>query len=366
MKVFNILAVVSLAILIAITCHYAVGQTSSHPRWHTVKQLPEHRWKEIKLDLDPTEPGNVLRPPVLTGIFFLNDNSGWAVGEGGVIVKTHDGGKTWKTNALTPKTYLYDVFFANEQFGWAVGRLDEENQGAVFETEDGGANWILEKTFDGFDLGSMNGVWFSDQLHGWVAGTVEKDGTDYGIIFETDDGGHHWIEQYNRESKNGLYKVRFMDRARGWALARDAVLRTTDGGQHWEDQYRSNGNRNDFFFGLAFVTVSEGWLVGGMYEGTILHTIDAGDHWQRIPLPQKQQIPRKVDTLFYYSVDFAAPSRGWVGANGGLVFSTTDGGKSWIAEPTNSRGAIASLARTSRHVFAATSDGSILERSSVP
>jgi photosystem II stability/assembly factor-like uncharacterized protein len=67
----------------------------------------------------------------------VNENVGWAVGEGGAIVSTTDGGKTWTANKTTGTTdWMYDVDFVNEQDGFIVGEFS-----TLLHTSDGGKTW---------------------------------------------------------------------------------------------------------------------------------------------------------------------------------------------------------------------------------
>src|SRR5215472_5260306 len=73
--------------------------------------------------------GNELR-----AVFFLEDGQrGWAVGSGGMILATRDGGEHWTPQASSTSENLYGVAFADRQHGWAVGQ-----DGAFLNTTDGG------------------------------------------------------------------------------------------------------------------------------------------------------------------------------------------------------------------------------------
>ena len=89
---------------------------------------------------------------ILKSISFCDERHGWAVGEYGFIYCTKDGGATWKKQAgnfdISEKTgevvagnFLFDVVAVNPQTAWAVG-ID----GCVVRTEDGGKTWKEIKT----------------------------------------------------------------------------------------------------------------------------------------------------------------------------------------------------------------------------
>ncbi len=89
---------------------------------------------------------------ILKSISFCDPLHGWAVGEFGYIYSTRNGGKTWekqageyglsaKTGEIEGGTFLFDVVAIDPQTLWAVG-ID----GYVIKTENGGKTWKEVKT----------------------------------------------------------------------------------------------------------------------------------------------------------------------------------------------------------------------------
>ena len=72
----------------------------------------------------------------LNAVWFAGPERGWAVGAGGAILATHDGGRTWRPQASGIGNDLFDVKFFDEREGWAVG-----TGGALLHTRDGGRTW---------------------------------------------------------------------------------------------------------------------------------------------------------------------------------------------------------------------------------
>src|SRR6188472_1854964 len=75
---------------------------------------------------------------MLTAVFFVDGQYGWAVGHDETILNTVDGGETWTRSHFAPEAQqpLLDLWFANRVSGIAVGAY-----GAYFTTNDGGRNW---------------------------------------------------------------------------------------------------------------------------------------------------------------------------------------------------------------------------------
>ena len=59
----------------------------------------------------------------INGIFFLDENQGWAVSDVGTIYVTSNGGMSWTTQQSNTSQTLNEVFFLSLNRGWAVGDL---------------------------------------------------------------------------------------------------------------------------------------------------------------------------------------------------------------------------------------------------
>ncbi|MBK9336179.1 MAG: hypothetical protein IPM98_06185 [Lewinellaceae bacterium] len=63
----------------------------------------------------------------LNGVSAVDADHAWAVGDGGTIIHTADGGASWVVQCppVAANTILEDVSFANTTTGWAVGRTTD-------------------------------------------------------------------------------------------------------------------------------------------------------------------------------------------------------------------------------------------------
>jgi photosystem II stability/assembly factor-like uncharacterized protein len=75
----------------------------------------------------------------LNAVSFADAFTGWAVGAGGAIFSTSDGGRSWRPQASGVESDLSDVKFLDRAEGWAVG-----GEGTVLHTTDGGRTWKAE------------------------------------------------------------------------------------------------------------------------------------------------------------------------------------------------------------------------------
>ncbi len=86
------------------------------------------------------------------------------------------------------------------------------------------AQWIQQNSGTSNDL---NGVSFSDSLHGWAVGND-------GIILHTTNGGNNWSPQVST-NLNSLRSVSFCDTMNGWTVGdKGTILATSNGGKSWK------------------------------------------------------------------------------------------------------------------------------------
>lgn len=102
------------------------------------------------------------------GLSFINANEGWAVGNGGLIAHTTNGGDSWELQAGGSGYDLRDVVFLDAQRGYAVGLTEN-----VLKTTNGGQTWTKEQVTN--MARTWSGVYYygisvPDSFHAWLAG----------------------------------------------------------------------------------------------------------------------------------------------------------------------------------------------------
>jgi IPT/TIG domain/Photosynthesis system II assembly factor YCF48 len=151
----------------------------------------------------------------LNGVDFSDAAHGWAVGDGGTILATTNGGATWGAQSSGGCATLEAVAFSDATHGWAVGE-----GGTILATTNGGATWGAQSSGT---TEWLNGVAFSDANHGWAVG-------EGGTILATTNGGATWGAQSSGNTE-WLFGVAFSDATHGWAVGGDGIiLATTTGG----------------------------------------------------------------------------------------------------------------------------------------
>ena len=259
-------------------------------------------------------------------VFLVEGGTGYIGGGTGVnsaspgttISKTTDGGATWRPQTSGAHNSINDLYFINPDTGWAVG------WNPVLKTVDGGGTWtpISQSTGEFY-----YSVFFQNADTGWIAGN--------NTLLKTVDGGSVWSQQPIAgccDSGYTLFSIRFTGADTGYAVGTHyigidwgfftppgaAILKTTDGGETWNSQpIGISSTLNSVSFGNR----DTGWVVGD--SGTILHTTNGGAEWDR----------QSSGTGFsLHSVSFKGTSTGWAVGDSGVVLKTIDGGLHWMRQ----------------------------------
>ncbi len=114
---------------------------------------------------------------------LANDATGWLVGDGGLVLRTTDGGVSWPAPPTPLPKGLRDIvdFRAVAAWGekvWIAGQPGS----VVWHTADGGRTWQRQFTRQTVPI---NAIRFTSETAGWAAGAL-------GMLLRTDDGGETW------------------------------------------------------------------------------------------------------------------------------------------------------------------------------
>jgi photosystem II stability/assembly factor-like uncharacterized protein len=112
-----------------------------------------------------------------------------------------------------------------------------------------------------------------------------------------------------------------------WSLSRGLLLRTADGGTKWSKTRLPAGGE------VAFPTLRDGWLVGGLAHERLYSTHDGGRTWKAVkPAPAISGAASATYALpvFTSGTEGVLPVSLAAGVRSTLAFETTyDGGRSW-------------------------------------
>ena len=195
-------------------------------------------------------------------VHFPTSDRGYACGYFGVAYKTEDGGNNWKPMNLQTPQYLNDIYFINRDTGYAVGGSK------VFRTLDGGESW---NSITNPALSSLYSVHFTDFNHGVVGGYRQT-------VMYTANGGQTWTISQNSSSTVYYLDIKFPSPQIGYMCSSTgAVLKSINGGATWTASSGGSAQLANLFF----TDVNTGWAVGN--GGLIIHTTNGGVSWQVQP-----------------------------------------------------------------------------------
>jgi photosystem II stability/assembly factor-like uncharacterized protein len=277
----------------------------------------------------------------LYAVRFVDDQNGWVSGQDGVLLHTTDGGKSWQkqeSNAVhvdrdgsKQPLFLFSMYALDKDHAWAVG-----DRSILTSTTDGGQTWRARKVAMEVDLSGGESlaaadpifydVKFTDLQHGWIVG-------EFGKIMHTADGGETWHEQ-QRTLMEGtgifdvldlptLYGAYMKNGQDGLAAGIEGhIARTRDGGARWTfDKVEADPPVVDPLFRLIELEDGSGWAAGA--AGEVVHLEPGATTWKRAQLGQ--------DVLTWLrGLSFSDQQHGWLVGGYGLIYRTTDGGKTWL------------------------------------
>jgi len=258
---------------------------------------------------DPTPQGNTLNDVVFSGA------RGFAVGEGGTVLRSEDGGNTWIGLPSGTSSNLGLVQEVDPNTVVVGGGC------TVRESTDAGASFhrLPVNESEGNCSNSITSFSFLNASTGFVE---QSDGT----IFLTKDGGQT-VEPKTKVPLNGASagQIVFVSPTVGFALTSGAgggrIYRTADGAGSWTLVASSNPLSN-----IAFVNATTAYAVGA--NSTLLHSTDEGNTWKSLPLALPSGTPALALTQISCSdvthcLLATAPA---AGGNTNVLVRTTDGG----------------------------------------
>jgi len=220
-------------------------------------------------------------------------NNGFAVGYGGVIRRSANGGRSWVRSTNSVSRDLNRVQFLDDRTAIAIGA-----SGTILRTTNTGISWYQIPSGVSQNL---RGLVFLNRTEGLIVG-------DNGTILRTTDGGESWAKEEKEDVRyNHLIAVSFKDDNAGMILGRDGlVLTTTNGGRDWN---KSTPWNQGLYFADGILFRSDSAVAVGAY-GRILMTavpkltgIQSVQHGQRlVHLDQNYPNPVTTNTIIRFAL----------------------------------------------------------------
>ena len=231
-----------------------------------------------------------------------------AVGDHGIVLLSDTDGADFRQAKSVPvRSTLTAVCFVDEKTGWAVGQW-----GVVLRTNDAGETWTVQRSDTATDR-PLFSVHFKDKERGWAVGL-------WSLVLETKDGGKTWITVQlppppgGKKADRNLQKI-FANRMGTLFVAAEqgTVLWSYDG-ERWA--YINTGYKGTFWTGIS---LNNGTLLVGGLRGTIYRSNDDGRSWKESKTDLKSSI-----------TDFAeAGGKVYAAALDGVLLESDNGGVSF-------------------------------------
>jgi serine/threonine-protein kinase len=151
--------------------------------------------------------------------FIVVNNSIFLLAYNGCIFRSKNNGYTWE-NIQTTEYQFLNMTFTDENNGYVIGR-----GGLILNTSDAGDSW---KMLDQFSDAHFKDIDFAGSEFGFVIGGDK--------IFATVNAGQSWIQKTNNKS-NALSKIKHLGNTI-WLIACEdgKILLSNDNGENWESK----------------------------------------------------------------------------------------------------------------------------------
>jgi photosystem II stability/assembly factor-like uncharacterized protein len=202
-----------------------------------------------------------------------------AVGNHGIVLLSDTDGADFRQAKSVPvRSTLTAVIFVDDKTGWAVGQW-----GVVLRTDDAGETWTLQRHDTSVDQ-PLFSVWFRDRERGIAVGL-------WSLVIATVDGGKTWTpvelppSPGRKKADRNLLKI-FANRMGILFVAAEQgmILKSYDG-ENWT--YIETGYKGSFWTGIV---LNNGTLLVGGLRGTIYRSTDDGRSWREVKSEFKSSI----------------------------------------------------------------------------
>jgi photosystem II stability/assembly factor-like uncharacterized protein len=264
----------------------------------------------------------------LHALSIVDEKAAWVAGSNGTLLKTDDGGSSWRKVPFPTRDNIRDVYFRDRLEGWALCERQSDGyspriQSYLLKTSDGGATWsavqievtsgrwtrfVNTRNSGSFlvgEGGSITAVPGTRQGQGpaglpvrlLILGGADPGGDGItlvgagGTVLFSKNGGAQWFEGRLPATKRSvrLNSVAFVNHSTGWAVGSGgALLKTTDGGRSW-DAVEVPGTSEDLT-DVGFRSKKDGFVVGA--GGVVLRTTDGGVTWSPHRLGKNHRFER--------------------------------------------------------------------------
>jgi photosystem II stability/assembly factor-like uncharacterized protein len=265
-------------------------------------------------------------------IYFINNDTGFIVGNEGRIFRTTDSGKTWRRMESGTALNLVSVYFINDRVGYASGEglncpWHNCSKGSfLFKTTDCGETWTKLLFPEYYRILSLK---FFDESHAvaiiFTEGQLDSLKAN---VATSSDGGTIW-KMADLDLKPGVERLFFSDDLIFIQGRRQQLYKSSDHGVTW-DTINAPVIQNNSIRYFYFINEKIGFadVMTGVYK-----TKDGGSTWSEVQLPFPYP-----DPLYFYNENEGFRLKGayifinetkYPTREGSNFYLTNDGGITW-------------------------------------
>lgn len=276
----------------------------------------------------------------LNDIYFVNVNTGWAVGDS-TVVKSTNGGINWiRQNCFYngTSTPLYSVRFINDNTGYIAGGFmsGEYNfTNYIFKTTNGGINWNIIFDQPTTMCGVIYKIFPVNENIIFITQSGVLDMTTFGGLSKSTNGGLNFSIIISHGGCNTVY---FVNANTGWTsfyyftdfgYPKTTLYKTTNSGSTWNLQYRDSLGFPVKISDLQFINETTGFIIGSNFSSNktvFFKTSNGGTNWDTIYYNHTR----------YRSIFFINQYKGWIAGDyspdSSSIAFTSDNGSNWTLQ----------------------------------
>ncbi len=280
---------------------------------------------------------HMVKTPVsesITGINFVNPDTGFIITSSGKFARTFDRCKSWDLFTVEPGVSLEDVDFLNSDTGMICGA-----RGRIYVTYNGGYAWQYKGTKDTipwfFDVAIL------DSKTAVAVGLSRDPINQFGPLgYRTTDGGDTWTKM--EPMGMGYAEMQYNPGGLLYLLSFGELHYSADKGKTWNAYKTTEGNP-----ARALSIVGNTGIICGL-KGMCAYSHDAGKTWR----PSQQG-----DQIMFVAAQLVDENTGYIGGTQGTLMKTADGGQTWAPESAPEKFDIFDLFLEGNRLYAAGTDG---------
>lgn len=254
----------------------------------------------------------IARPAALTSIHMSDGLSGWAIDHQSAIVRTANGGVSWRdvtpANLLPARVTVTATYFPTTRVAWAAltnAGAQNPTTAIIIHTNDGGQTW-QRATVRLANAGQVSEFLFlAGGRIGWLFASLGAGaGSEAAQIFRTADGGMHWS-----------------------SISVTAPPHSSPGSLPF------GGIKSGIGFRDARVGFATGIVYGPPGFSYLYATDDGGHSWHHqaltLPAAYRGDNPMLTPPIFFNGRDGLLPATLFKAGLALLIYVTHDGGVTW-------------------------------------